>query len=72
MYLKHIPTGDLIEIIDLHDVINPASPTVRARSYIDETIQRPDDFPKAELAFPSGEPLPVCWVDSQYNEHAAA
>ena len=72
MYLKHIPSGDLEEILDLPDVINPSSPTVRARSYIGETIQRPDDFPKTELAFPSGEPLPMCWVDSHYNEHAAA
>ena len=72
MYLKHIPSGDLVEIIDLPDVINPASPTVRARSYIDETIQRPYDFLKTELAFPSGESLPLCWIDSHYNETAAA
>ena len=72
MYLKHIPSEDLVEIIDLTDVINPASLTVRARSYIDESIQRPNDFLKTELAFPSGEPLPLCWVDVHYNEHAAA
>jgi hypothetical protein len=72
MYLKHIPSGDLVEIIDLPDVINPTSPTIRGRSYIDETIQRPENFLKTELAFPSGEPLPLCWVDSRYNEHAAA
>ncbi len=72
MYLKHIPSGDLVEIIDLPDVINPTSPTIRARSYIDETIQRPENFLKTELAFPSGEPLPLCWVDSHYHEHAAA
>ena len=72
MYLKHVPSGDLVEIIDLPDVINPSSPTIRGRSYVDETIQHPENFLKTELAFPSGEPLPLCWVDSHYNEHAAA
>jgi hypothetical protein len=72
MYLKHVPSGDLIEIIDLPDVINPASPTIRARSYTDENIRRAENFLKTELAFPSGEPLPLCWIDSRYNEHAAA
>jgi len=72
MYLKHVPSGDLVEIIDLPDVLNPASPTIRARSYTTEAIQRPENFLKTELAFPSGEPLPQCWIDSHYNEHAAA
>lgn len=72
MYLKHVPSGDLIEIIDLPDVINPASPTIRARSYTDENIRRAENFLKTELAFPSGESLPLCWIDSRYNEHAAA
>ena len=72
MYLKHVPSGDLIEIIDLPDVINPASPTIRARSYTNENIRRAENFLKTELAFPSGEALPLCWIDSRYNEHAAA
>ena len=72
MYLKHKPTGDLIEVVDLSDVINPASPTVRARSYAGEVVHRAEYFLKAELSFPSDEPLPLCWSDSHYNEHAAA
>ncbi len=72
MYLKHVPTGDLVEVLDLPDVINPATPTVRARSYINDMIQRPENFLKTELVFPSGEPLPLCWIDSHYFEHVAA
>lgn len=72
MFLKHVPSGDLVEVIDLPDVINPYSTTIRARAYQGETIQRPENFLKTELAFPSGEPLPLCWVDGHYREHAAA
>lgn len=72
MFLKHLPSGDLVEVIDLPDVINPNSTTIRARAHMGETIQRPENFLKTELAFPSGESLPLCWVDGHYREHAAA
>jgi len=72
MYLKHVPSGDLVEVLDLPDVINPGSATIRARSYLNDTVQRPENFLKSELVFPSGEPLPLCWRDSHYNEHMAA
>jgi hypothetical protein len=72
MYLKHVPTGDLVEVIDLPDVINPHSPTIRARAHTGEIIQRPENFLKSELAFPSGEALPQCWSNAHYYEHVAA
>lgn len=72
MFMKHVPTGDLVEVIDLQDVINPASATVRARAHTGDIIQRPENFLKQELVFPSGEALPVCWSDAHYYEHAAA
>lgn len=70
MFLKHVPTDDLVEVIDLADVINPHSATILARSHSGDVIQRPVHYPKTELAFPSGESLPVCWVDSEYQESA--
>lgn len=72
MFLKHVPSGDLVEVIDLPDMVNPYSPTIRARSYEGKVIQRPKEFLKSELAFPSGELLPHCWLDGHYQEHAAA
>ena len=71
MFLKHIPSGELVEVIDLPDVINPYTPTIRARSHSGEVIQRPENFLKTELAFPSGESLPVCWIEN-CHEHAEA
>lgn len=72
MFLRHVPSGDLVEVIDLTNVINPSSPTIRARSHVGEMVHRPENFLKTELAFPSGEPLPLCWIDSHYYEHVAA
>lgn len=72
MFLKHIPSGDLVEVIDLPDVIDPNSMTIRARAHTGEIIQRPENFLKSELAFPSGEALPACWTDGHYREHVAA
>lgn len=72
MFLKHVPTGDLVEVIDLPDVINPNSPTIRARSHTGDIIQRPENFLKTELVFPSGEVLPLCWRDAHYYEHEHA
>ena len=72
MFLKHVPSADLVEVIDLPDVINPYSTTIRARSHSGEVIQRPENFLKTELVFPSGESLPLCWLDGHYREHIAA
>ena len=71
MFLKHVPTDDLIEVIDLTDMINPHSPTILARSHSGEVIQRPENFLKTELAFPSGGSLPLRWIASHEHEHAA-
>ena len=72
MFLKQLTTGDLVEVIDLTDVINPYSSTIRARLHSGEVIHRAEIFLKTELSFPSGESLPLCWTDGQYREHVAA
>jgi len=72
MFLKHVPSDELVEVIDLPDVINPNTPTIRARAHTGDLIQRPENFLKEELVFPSGEALPKCWIDVRYYEHQAA
>ena len=54
MFLKQVTTGDLVEVVDLTDVINPFSSTIRARVHTGEIIHRPEVFLKDELTFPSG------------------
>ena len=52
MFLKHVPTGDLIEVIDLPDVINPNSSTLRARSHSEDIIPAPRKLPESGTGVP--------------------
>ena len=72
MYLKHIPTGDIVQVIDLQDVVNPHSPTVRAKVHDSERTQQPENILKSELVFLSGETLPLCWMDGTFKASVAA
>ena len=68
MYLKHKPSGDLVEILDIRSVIDPLRPQVVGRFHAGEELQDPANFQKADLIFPSGEALPRCWVDPDYRD----
>ncbi len=67
MFLKHTPTGDLVEILDVGVLTNPCEASVSGRFHAGEELQEPSEFAKADLAFPSDEALPRCWVDADYN-----
>jgi len=71
MYLMHQPSGELVEVISLPDMINPNATTIRARAFTEDVIQRAENFLKTEMAFPSGERLPLCWIDSHYQQRVA-
>lgn len=72
MYLKHVPTGELVEVIDLQDVVNPHSTTVLTRGYGGDHAHRAEKVPKEELMFPSGESLPECWTEKDYYARSLA
>lgn len=69
MYLAERQTGHLVEVTDLKALFNPNSTDVRGRVHYGEEAQEPEPFRKSELLFPSGEPLPRCWVDPDYRSH---
>ena len=68
MYLKHKPTGDLVEILDLVNLFDPFRREVTGRFHAGEELQEPASFEKSALLFPSGESLPLCWTDGGYRE----
>lgn len=68
MFLKHRPSGDLVEILDLGLLFDPFKPDVVGRFHVGEEMQEPAPFPKNELVFPSGEALPRAWMDAHYKE----
>ena len=67
MYLKHRISGDLVEIMDEKALINPCQPYVLGRFHAGEEVQTSEQFLKSELTFPSGENMPICWVDAEYK-----
>ena len=68
MYLRHQPSGDLVEILDLYALFNPLRADVSGRLHVGEEMQEPETFAKSDLAFPSGEVLPRCWRDPHYRD----
>jgi hypothetical protein len=72
MYLKHVSSGDLVEILDLPDLFNPFQDSVQGRIHAGEELQDPAPFAKTGLVFPSGEALPRCWWDAGYRGQVAA
>ncbi|HEX9626726.1 MAG TPA: hypothetical protein VGA00_07300 [Acidiferrobacterales bacterium] len=70
MFLKHITTGDLVEILDNAALFDPCAGEVQGRFHAGEEMPEPAPFAKADLQFPSGEALPRCWIDPGYKERA--
>lgn len=67
MYLKHVPSGDLVEVVELAGLFDPFEAGVQGRIHAGEELQDQARFAKGELVFPSGEALPRCWVDAEYR-----
>jgi len=67
MFLKHRQSANLVEVLDLPALFDPTRDSVAGRLHAGEELQDPEAFRKAELAFPSGEALPRCWLDAHYR-----
>ncbi|HUT40306.1 MAG TPA: acetyltransferase [Gammaproteobacteria bacterium] len=70
MFLKHSTKDDLVEILSLNDLFDPFCKRVVGRYQHGEEAQDPEKFNKSDLQFPSGEPLPRCWLDAHYRDSA--
>ncbi|GET38449.1 acetyltransferase [Microseira wollei] len=68
MFLKHFRSGDLVEVLTVDDLYNPCTKEIIGRYHAGEELQDPETFLKSELIFTSGEALPICWLDSHYQE----
>jgi hypothetical protein len=68
MFLVHKPTKTLVEIIDFDRLYNPCMSETIGIMHAGEELQEPDTYLKSEMVFPSGESLPLCWLDSHYRE----
>ena len=61
--------GHLVELTEIGDLINPNHTHIEGRLDYGEELQDPEQYAKADLIFPSGEPLPSCWIDPHYRDN---
>ena len=54
MYLKDRESGNLVEVLDVHELVDPCRDSLRGRFHAGEEVQDPSDFDKQRLSFPSG------------------
>ena len=68
MLLQNKDNGTLVEILDIQEVISPAHAEIMVRVQDGQEEQDPESVQKQSLIFPSGESLPLCWIDADYRK----
>ncbi len=68
MLLQKKDNGTLVEILNLQEIISPNQDNVTIRVQAGEEEQDPESIQKQSLIFPSGESLPRCWLDPDYQQ----
>jgi hypothetical protein len=68
MLLKNKENNTLVEILDIQEVISPSRHKIMIRVQAGEEEQDPEPIEKQNLIFPSGESLPRCWIDADYQK----
>lgn len=67
MFLKTKTDGSLVEVVRVDQLMDPFSLSLLGRMHAGEEMQDSELFDKNELAFPSGESLPICWLKANYQ-----
>ncbi|HEY9881220.1 MAG TPA: acetyltransferase [Leptolyngbyaceae cyanobacterium] len=65
--MKDAETDTLIKVIDPEPLFDPLKDSIKGCDQSGQEEQSPVDFAKTKLVFPSGESLPRCWVDPDYQ-----
>lgn len=66
MLLKNKTSGTLVEVLDVQALIDPNKNSISGQTQAGQEEQNPETFEKEQLKFPSGEELPLCWMDANY------
>jgi len=67
MLMRDSKSNNLIKMDGVEDLMNPFKTKISGRSQSGEEEQDKATYTKEELVFPSGEPLPRCWMDPEYT-----
>jgi hypothetical protein len=71
MLLQNKRTGNLIKVMDTTTLVNPVEKTISGKAQEGQEEQAPEEIAKDDLIFPSGENLPLCWLDADYRQATA-
>jgi hypothetical protein len=69
MLLKDKQNGTLVEVLDITTLIDPMTEEIQGSIQNGQEEQPPEGIAKTELIFPSGEDLPRCWLDVNYQKN---
>jgi hypothetical protein len=67
MFVKDIQDQTLIKVVDAEQLFDPLQQCVKGQQQAGQGEQPPREFNKSRLKFPSGEDLPQCWTDPEYQ-----
>ena len=67
MLLKSKNDSKLVKISKFDELIDPFQDRVTGQIQAGQNEQPPEIFNKQDLIFPSGENLPLCWIDGNYK-----
>ena len=71
MFLQRKFDKDIIEVLELQELFDPCVKEFLGRSHCGQEIQEPEMYPKEDMVFPSGEQLPICWLQPNYRLQTA-
>lgn len=69
MFVKLERDKTLIEVLDTKALFDPFEEKIQGKKQSGQSEQPPADFKKSQLIFPSGESLPQCWLNPNYQQH---
>lgn len=67
MLVKNREDNTLIQVMNAEELIDPFQKSIQGRQKAGEEVQPTQSFEKTGLIFPSGEALPQCWMDPNYQ-----
>lgn len=67
MFVKNSQDQTLIKVLNPDQLFDPLQNQVQGQQQAGEEEQPPQSFPKSSLQFPSGESLPQCWTNPDYQ-----
>lgn len=67
MFVKSTQDQTLIKVTSLQELFDPLQSEVQGQRQAGEEEQPAQAFHKSQLQFPSGEPMPQCWTDPDYQ-----